>query len=86
MVLFIMLWLAISEILVFKVKEFCYISTDSASFLIFQSAKYPNFGQRLPIQTTHHTFLEGRHPDVTKNPYYILFPKGRQKKVSNDEI
>ena len=25
------------------------------------------FGQKLPIQTAHHTFLESRHPEVTKN-------------------
>ena len=28
----------------------------------------------------HHTFLENRHPEVTKNPYYDLFPEGSQKK------
>ena len=27
-------------------------------------------------------FLESRHPEVTKNPYDILYPKGSQKKVS----
>ena len=31
------------------------------------------FGQQLPIQTAHHTFLESRHPEVTKNLYYVLF-------------
>ena len=30
------------------------------------------FGQQLPIQTAHHTFLESRHPEVTKNLYYVL--------------
>ena len=34
----------------------------------FWSVKYLNFGQKLPIWTTHHTFLESRHPEVTKNP------------------
>ena len=48
----------------------------------FLSVKYLNFGKTLPIGTAHHTFLESRHPEVTKNPYYVLFPKGRQKKVS----
>ena len=48
----------------------------------FSSVKYLNFGQKLSIGTAHHTFLESRHPEVTKNPYYVLFPKGRQKKVS----
>ena len=40
------------------------------------------FGQKLPIQPTHHTFLESRHPKVTKNPYYVLPPEWNQKKVS----
>ena len=31
------------------------------------------FGQQLPIQTAHHTFLESRHPEVTKNLYYVLY-------------
>ena len=30
------------------------------------------FGQKLPIQTAHHAFLESRLPDVTKNLYYAL--------------
>ena len=38
--------------------------------------------QKLPIQTAHHTFLESRHPEVTKNPYYLLSHNGSQKKVS----
>ena len=48
----------------------------------FWSVKYLNFGQKLPIRTTHHTFLESRHPEVTKNQYYVLSPEWRQKKVS----
>ena len=28
----------------------------------FWSVKYLNFGQKLPIRTAHHTFLERRHP------------------------
>ena len=43
---------------------------------------YISFGQKLPIRTAHHTFLESRHPEVNKNPYYILFPEGSQKKSS----
>ena len=31
----------------------------------FWSVKYLNFGQKLPIQTAYHTFLESRHPEVT---------------------
>ena len=30
------------------------------------------FGQKLPIWEAHHTFLESRHTEVTKNLYYIL--------------
>ena len=44
--------------------------------------KLPQFWEKIPILTTHHTFLESRHPEVTKNPYYVLFPKGAKKKVS----
>ena len=33
----------------------------------FWSIKYLNFGQKLPIRTAHHTFLEGKHPEATKN-------------------
>ena len=44
--------------------------------------KYFNFEQKLPIGTVHHIFLESRHPEVTKNSYYVLYPKGIQKKVS----
>ena len=43
--------------------------------------KILNFGQKLPIKTDHHTFLKSKHPEVTKNPYYVLSFKGSQKKV-----
>ena len=49
-------------------------------FRPFWSVKYLNFGQKLPIQSTHHIFLESRHPEVTKNPYYVLSPEWSQKK------
>ena len=48
----------------------------------FWSVKYISFGQKLQIQTAHHTFLESRHPEVNKNPYYILPPKGVKKVIS----
>ena len=48
--------------------------------------KYFNFEQKLPIGTVHHIFLESRHPEVTKNSYYVLYPKGRQKKVSANRL
>ena len=38
----------------------------------FWFVKHLNFWQKLPIRTMHHTFLEIRHPEVTKNPYYVL--------------
>ena len=44
------------------------------------SVKYLNFGQNLPIQTAHHTFRESRHPEVTKNRYYVLSPKVAKKR------
>ena len=34
------------------------------------------------IRTAHHAFLESRHTEVNKNLYYILSPKGCQKKIS----
>ena len=52
------------------------------SFSSFWSVKQLNFEQNLLIRTAHHTFLESKHLDVTKNPYYILFLVGRQKKAS----
>ena len=33
----------------------------SPPFGPFWSVQYVNFGQKLPIRTTHHTFLESRH-------------------------
>ena len=56
-------------------------SCDSP-FGSFWSVKCLNFGQKPPIRTAHHTFLESRHPEVTKNPYYVLSPEGSQKKIS----
>ena len=53
-----------------------------APFGPFWSVKYLNFGQELPIQPTYHTFLESKHPEVTKNLYYALSPEWSQKKVS----
>ena len=35
------------------------------------SVKYLNFGPKA-IWTADHTFLESRHPEATKNPYYFL--------------
>ena len=42
--------------------------------------KYLNFEEKLPIPTAD-VFLESKHPEVTKNPYYVLSPKGNQKRV-----
>ena len=50
------------------------------------SGKYHNLGQKLAILTAHHTFLESRHSEVTKNPYFVLSPRGSQKKVSTHGI
>ena len=46
----------------------------------FWSVKYLNFGQKLPIKTAHHNFLESRHPEFTKNPYYVLSPEWSEKR------
>ena len=46
----------------------------------FWSVKHLNFWQKLPIRTAHHTFLESRHPEVTKNLYYVLSPKMSKKR------
>ena len=41
----------------------------------FWSVTYLNLGQKLSIWTAHHPFLERRHHEVTKNPYYVLSPE-----------
>ena len=53
-----------------------------SSFGPFWSVKYRKFWQNLPIQIAHYTFLKSRHTEVTKDPYYVLLPKGSQKKLS----
>ena len=49
-------------------------------FVPFWSVKYLNFAQKLPIRTAHHTFLQSRHPEITKNPHYVLSPEGNKKR------
>ena len=49
----------------------------------YWSVKYLNFGRKLLIRPAHHIFPESRNPEVTKNPYYVLFPNWSQKKVSD---
>ena len=46
----------------------------------FRSVKSLNFEPKLPIWTAHHNFLESKHPEVTKNPHYVLLPLGSQKR------
>ena len=46
----------------------------------FLSVKYLNFGQTLPIGTAHHTFLESRHPEVTKNSCYFCSQRVDKKR------
>ena len=41
-------------------------------------SKIPQFGQKLPIRTAHHSFLESKHPEVTKNLYYVLSTRQSQ--------
>ena len=47
----------------------------------FWSVKYLIFCQKLLIWTGHHTFPESRHPEVTKNLYYVL--STRQSQILN---
>ena len=49
-------------------------------FGLLWSVKYASFGQKLPIRIAHHTFLQSRHSEVTKNSYYVLSPEGEPKK------
>ena len=42
--------------------------------------KIPQFWAKATVWTVHHTFLERRHPEVTKSPYYISSPEGSQKR------
>ena len=50
------------------------------SFLVCINASI--LGQKLPIWTAHHAFLESRYSEITKNLYYVLPPEGSQKKLS----
>ena len=70
------------QLFLLKLVKFHFHVVPPSLFGPFWSVKYLNFGQKLPIWTVHHTFLESRHPEVTKNPYYILSPKGSSRKVS----
>ena len=72
------LYLLVTFILIFENSG----NSFSFSFSPFWSVKYLNFQLNLPIWTPYHTFIESNHPEVTKNSYYVLFPEGRQKKVS----
>ena len=47
-------------------------------FAPFWSVNTSIFSHKLPIQTAHHTFLESRHPEVTKNLYYVLSTRRSQ--------
>ena len=40
--------------------------------------KLPIFLQKILIWTAHHTFPESRHPEVTKDQYYVLFTHCRK--------
>ena len=48
-------------------------SFSSASLCSILVCKiHTSFDQTLPTWIAHHTFLESRHPKVTKNLYYVL--------------
>ena len=48
----------------------------------FWPVKYLGFGPKLSFQSTHHTFLESRHPEVTKKSIICFVPQVEPKKVS----
>ena len=54
----------------------------ASPFCLFRPVKYLNFGGKLSFWTPDHTFLERRHPEVTKNPNYVVSPKWKQKNSS----
>ena len=73
----------LSALTVFNI-DFCFENSQNSfscgpSFAPFWSKKCFKFEQKLPILTANHTFLLSRHPEVTKNPYYILPSKRSQK-------
>ena len=37
----------------------------------FSTLTICNIHLKLPIHELHHTFLEFRHPEITKNPYHV---------------
>ena len=49
----------------------------------FWSVKYLNVGQKLSIWTAHHTFLESRHPEVTKKPFMFCPQEEPKKGISS---
>ena len=51
------------------------------NFVPLLSVNKRNFGQKLLSWTAHHNLLENRHPEGTKNPYYICPLREAQKKV-----
>ena len=73
--------LFVTFILYLKMVKIHFLVLPPPPFGLFCYVKYLNFEQKLPIRTAHHIFLS-RNPDITKNPYYVLSPKGNQKMVS----
>ena len=45
--------------------------------------KYLNFGQKPPIQTALHNFLESTHPEVTENSYCFVLQEESKKGISS---
>ena len=41
----------------------------------FWFVKFRNSQQKLPNSRIHHTFIESKHPEVARNPCYVLSPK-----------
>ena len=59
---------------IWKYSKFIFMWSPLCSILVCKIPQF--FGQKLPIQTAHHIFLESRHPEVTKNLYYVCPPAG----------
>ena len=50
-------------------------------FCPFWCSKYLNFIQKLTNWNPHHTFLENRDPEDTKNPYCFFAPRVESKSL-----
>ena len=66
--------IALAFFLLRKMLKNIEIRTAEATF------KIPQFCGKATDSYSPSYFTRNRHPEVTKNPYYVLFPKGSQKR------